>query len=143
MAIGNCSIGNSSVGQPFSSTDAVAMPTHSNIHFLQRVGKFILAITESRYLKSTESYAFSKSTLNKSNSLFNRLASSTASFAIKIPSKIYFPLIKADWDSETTLPITNRSLLARNLFKTLYRHPTKEIGRQSLSRCGLFTLGIK
>jgi len=100
------SIGNSYVGLPLTRTDDVAVPTHSKIHFRQRVGKFIFIITSSRYFKSTESYAFSKSTLNIISSLSRRLTSSTTSLAIKIPSKICFSWIKDDWVSETTLPIT-------------------------------------
>lgn len=42
-----------------------------------------------------------------------------------------------------TLPITPRSLLARTFASTLYIHPTRDIGRKSLSLCELFTFGIK
>jgi len=136
-------MGNSFVGDPFTRTEAVAVPTHSDIHFRHKVGKFIWLITTSRYFKSTESCAFSKSTLNINISFFIRLASSTTSFAIRMPYKICFPWIKADWDSDTTLPITARSLFARTLANTLYRNPTKDMGWKSLRFWGLSTFGIK
>ncbi|MCI69536.1 hypothetical protein A2U01_0090798 [Trifolium medium] len=40
--------GNSSVGLPLTKTDAVAMQTHSLIHFLHRVGNDILPMKSSR-----------------------------------------------------------------------------------------------
>lgn len=110
---------NSSVGLPLTKIEAVAVETHSLIHFLQRTGNDILSMTASRYPQSTESYAFSKSTLNNKSSLLNLDASSTTSFAIRIPSRICLLRTKADCSSDTTVPITWRNLLARTFAKTL------------------------
>ena len=135
--------GKSSVGLPFTETDAVAVPTHSLIHLRHNVRNDILPITSSRYPQSTESYTFSKFTLNNKRSFLDFQASSTTSLAIKIPSRICLFLTNADWIFDTTLPITCLNLFARIFAKILYRLPTNEIGRNSFKDWELSTLGIR
>ena len=73
------------LGFPLTKIEAVAVVIHSFIHFLHNTGNAIFCMTTSRYPQSTESYAFSKSTLKSSSSFFVFHASSTTSFAIRIP----------------------------------------------------------
>jgi len=65
------SILKSLVGLPFISTDATAVVTHSKIHLHHIGGKIILSITSAKYLQSTESQTFSKSTIKRSKSFFS------------------------------------------------------------------------
>jgi hypothetical protein len=76
------------VGLPLTRTEAVAVVTHSFIHFLHNTGNPILCITVTKYTQSTESNVFSKSNSNIISSFFHLQASSTTSLAIRTPSRI-------------------------------------------------------
>jgi len=108
-----------------------------------KVEKFILTITSSKYHQSTESNVFSKLTLSNNNSFVKLRVSSTISLAIRIPSIIFLPLIKAEWDSEITLPTTLLKLFARTFSKILFKQPINELGQKSAMCQRLSTLEIK
>lgn len=116
---------NSSMGLPFTNTDTNDDLRHSEIHLLHFSWNPIFVITKSKKFQSTESYAFSKSTLNKMTCFILFLVLSTISLAIRIPPTICLPEINVDCVFNITVPIT--------LFFSVYS-PTLLI---SLCKCNL------
>ena len=80
---------------------------------------------------------FSISNLHNTPPTLSFNLESTASFAIKIASKICLPSTKAFWDSKITFPITFSILLANTLANNLYRLPTRLIGLKSFRSSAL------
>ncbi|MFS8026037.1 hypothetical protein Hanom_Chr16g01482211 [Helianthus anomalus] len=62
---------NSDVGDPFTNTEAQLDFKHAPIHFLHVIGNFIALRFANKNIQFTESYAFSKSTLNTKISVWS------------------------------------------------------------------------
>lgn len=88
---------NSFVGLPFIRIAIEAEDKQFHIHFLHFQWKFMQDIISSKYFHNTESYVFSKSTLNKRAFHFSIFMKSVATLRIKMLSKIYLFPTKALW----------------------------------------------
>lgn len=73
------------VGLPFIKTYRELEQTHTLIHLIHLLPKFILLRTYNKYSQETESNSFSKSTLKRNKPFLFRLAKSTNSLSTRAP----------------------------------------------------------
>jgi len=132
----------SSVGLPLTRIYILPPITHAFIQDTHFSTKPILLSIYSKKLNSTESYAFSKSTLRNKHSRFFLFATFTTSLTIITPSTKCLPLRNVDRDLVMTEFITFANLPANTLERRLYKLPNNEIGLNSLRDKGTFTLRI-
>jgi hypothetical protein len=83
-----------------------------------------------------------KSTIRIMHALPDFLARSITSFITITPSTKFLPFMNADWVVATNESITLANLAANTFATILYRHPNKDIGRNSPRDVGHVTLGM-
>lgn len=134
---------NSSVGEPFTNTEALIVEKRLIIYNIHFHWKPMTSNTSNKNSQSTESKAFSKSNLRTIPSISFFLMEWTISFVIKIHSDIYLPSMNPDWLGVMILSITTACLLVSNFDSTFREQFIRLIGLKSLTCEGISTLGIK